>query len=97
VSGLELLRIAKEKNPFTEVIIVTGTRIARPVDEATGPVTVVSSSDQKRTAADSIGKILQSLPLQTGATINTQVNNGGDGTFTVVVTAVVKEARRLAG
>jgi len=63
-----------------EVIIVTGTRIARPMDEATGPVTVVGSADLKRTAADSIGKILQSLPLQTGATINTQVNNGGDGT-----------------
>jgi iron complex outermembrane receptor protein len=58
---------------------VTGSRIARPVDEATGPVTVVAAADLKRNPADSIGKILQSLPLQTGATRNTQVNNGGDG------------------
>ena len=63
-----------------EEVIVTGTRIARRVDETTGPVTVLNSTDLKRTAADSIGKILQTLPLQTGATRNTQVNNGGDGT-----------------
>ena len=59
---------------------MTGSRIARPLDQTTGPVTVVTTADVKRTAADSIGKILQALPLQTGATHNTQVNNGGDGT-----------------
>jgi iron complex outermembrane receptor protein len=62
-----------------EEVVVTGSRIARLVDEATGPVIVVDSTDLKRTPADSIGKILQALPLQTGATRNTQVNNGGDG------------------
>jgi outer membrane receptor protein involved in Fe transport len=51
------------------------------VEEATGPVIVVDSTDVKRTPADSIGKILQALPLQTGATRNTQVNNGGDGSI----------------
>ena len=64
--------------PLDEVI-VTGSRIARPELESAVPVTVVDSTDFKRVPADSIGKILQALPLQTGATRNSQVNNGADG------------------
>jgi iron complex outermembrane receptor protein len=71
--------LPQEASGRLEEIVVTGSRIARPVDEATGPVTVVNSTDLKRTPADSIGKVLQALPLQTGATHNTQVNNGADG------------------
>jgi len=68
-----------DATPSLEEVVVTGSRIARAVDEATGPVTLVTSPDLNRTPADSIGKILQTLPLQTGATHNTQVDNGGDG------------------
>jgi iron complex outermembrane recepter protein len=60
-------------------IIVTGSRIARPKDEATGPITVVEPADLARIPGLSIGEILQSLPLQNGATMNTNVNVAGDG------------------
>jgi iron complex outermembrane recepter protein len=62
-------------------VIVTGSRIARPMDEATGPVTVIDTVDLARLPADSIGEILQRLPLQNGATMNTNVNVAGDGSI----------------
>ena len=62
-------------------VIVTGSRIARPMDEATGPITVIDAVDLARLPADSIGEILQRLPLQNGATMNTNVNVAGDGSI----------------
>jgi len=59
-------------------VIVTGSRIARPLGEEAGPLIVVTAADIERAAADSIGKILQGLPVQTGATANTS-DNFGDG------------------
>jgi iron complex outermembrane receptor protein len=62
-------------------IIVTGSRIARPLEESTGPVTVVEPADLARIPGKSIGEILQALPLQNGATMNTNVNVAGDGSI----------------
>jgi outer membrane receptor protein involved in Fe transport len=62
-------------------VIVTGSRIPRPMDEATGPITVIDALDLARLPADSIGEILQRLPLQNGATMNTNVNVAGDGSI----------------
>jgi iron complex outermembrane receptor protein len=62
-------------------VIVTGSRIARPIEEATGPITVLGAADLARVPGDSIGEILQALPLQNGATMNTNVNVAGDGSI----------------
>lgn len=61
-----------------EEIIVTGSRIPRLEVDTTAPVTTVTRAQIQRSGRSSAGDILQTLPEQTGG-INTQVNNGGDG------------------
>ena len=60
-------------------VVVTGSRI--PVEAAGGttPVTVLEAEDIERGAPDSLGRVLQALPYNTGSPMNTNVNNGGDG------------------
>ena len=60
-----------------EEIVVTGTRLRISSIDATLPVTVLSRRDIERGGADSIGKILQTLPAITGSQLNTNVNAGG--------------------
>jgi outer membrane cobalamin receptor len=67
--------------PKLSEIIGTGSRIARPLEESNGPVTVVEPADVSRIPGKSIGEILQALPLQNGATMNTNVNVAGDGSI----------------
>ncbi len=64
--------------PGLEEVVVTGSRFARALADETGPVIVVTSADIERAATDAIGKVLQALPVQTGATTNTN-DNSGDG------------------
>ncbi len=59
-------------------VLVTGSRVTLSIEESTGPIVVVSPADIQRSTADSIGKILQALPLQNGPTSNTN-DNFGDG------------------
>jgi iron complex outermembrane recepter protein len=64
-------------------VIVTGTRLAVTQADTTAPVTVLDRRDLERGGADSIGKVVQTLPMNTGSPPNTNVNNGGDGSTRV--------------
>jgi outer membrane receptor protein involved in Fe transport len=65
-----------------EEIVVTGTRIPRLEVGKAAPVTLVSREQITSSGKASVGAVLQSLPEQAGG-INTQVNNGGDGSTRV--------------
>ncbi len=60
-------------------VIVTGTRLNVTQSDSIAPVTVLDRRDVERTGADSVGKIVRVLPMNTGSPIGTNVNNGGDG------------------
>lgn len=71
---------AKEER--TEEIVVTGTRVRRKDLNTPAPVTVINREQVTASGKVSIGDFLQSLPEQ-GNAINTQINNGGDGSTRV--------------
>ena len=60
-------------------VIVTGTRLNVTQSDSIAPVTVLDRRDVERSGADSVGKIVRVLPMNTGSPIGTNVNNGGDG------------------
>ena len=60
-------------------VVVTGSRIRSDAGETTGPVTVLTQEQLTRGGNDSLGKVLQTLPYNTGSPANTNVNGGGDG------------------
>ena len=61
-----------------EEVVVTGSRIRRKDLTTPAPVSVISRETVQASGKVSIGDFLQSLPEQ-GNSINTQVNNGGNG------------------
>jgi iron complex outermembrane receptor protein len=61
-----------------EEIVVTGTRLRIIGIESSAPVMVLSRRDIERGGADSVGKVLQTLPAITGSQLNTNVNAGGE-------------------
>jgi len=65
---------ATSSDQVLEEIIVTGTRL--PIN-ASAPVTVLTHLDIRRGGANSIGDVLQSLPMNTGSPLNTNVNGAG--------------------
>src|SRR5713101_699319 len=73
---------ATGKRAAEETIIVTGSRIRRKDLTTPAPVTVISREQVIASGKVSIGDFLQSLPEQ-GNAINTNVNNGGDGSTRV--------------
>jgi outer membrane receptor protein involved in Fe transport len=66
-----------------EEIIVTGTRIQQRLEDAPVAVVVLNRDDIDRASQDSIGKVLQQLPSNTGSPVNTNVNNGGEGSVRI--------------
>jgi outer membrane receptor protein involved in Fe transport len=74
---------AKEEEK-TEEIVVTGTRIRRKDLTTPAPVTVINREQIVASGKVSIGDFLQTLPEQ-GNAINTQYNNGGDGSTRVAL------------
>ncbi len=70
------------KQKFGEEIVVTGSRIRRKDLTTPAPVTVLSREQVQASGKVSIGDFLQGLPEQ-GNAINTNVNNGGDGSTRV--------------
>ncbi len=70
------------KNEKTEEIVVTGSRIRRKDLNTPAPVTVMSKEQYTASGKVSLGDFLQSLPEQ-GNALNTQVNNGNDGSVQV--------------
>lgn len=75
---LSLPATAQEEDPLEEVV-VTGSRIIEKPAEATSQIVAVEREDIDRSGVDSIGKILQALPANTGSPRGTNTNNGGDG------------------
>lgn len=61
-----------------EVIVMTGSTIARKQLTTAAPVAVIDKAELDAAGLVSVGDILQNLPAQSNA-INVQVNNGGDG------------------
>lgn len=66
-----------------QTVVVTGSRIRTESRETSGPVTMLSAEELGRGGNDSLGKILQTLPYNTGAPTNTSVNDPGDGSTRV--------------
>ena len=60
-------------------VVVTGSRIRSEAGATTGPVTVLTKEQLTRGGNDSLGKVLQTLPYNTGSPPNTNVNALGDG------------------
>jgi outer membrane receptor protein involved in Fe transport len=92
---------ASGKRAAEEEIVVTGSRIRRKDLTTPAPVTVISREQVIASGKVSIGDFLQSLPEQ-GNAINTNVNNGGDGSTRVSLrglgsdrTLVLLNGRRL--
>ena len=86
-----------------EKISVTGSRIKRADMEGANPVTIMTALEIEGYGVSSIGDILQSLPAA-GSAINTNNNNGGDGSTTVDIrglgsnrTLVLVNGKRWAG
>lgn len=69
---------AQDEDPL-EQVVVTGSRIIEKPAEATSHIVAVEREDIDRAGVDSIGKILQALPANTGSPRGTNTNNGGDG------------------
>jgi iron complex outermembrane receptor protein len=66
----------------TEEIVVTGTRIRRKDLTTPAPVAIINREAIQAAGKISIGDFLQALPEQ-GNALNTQVNNGNDGSVRV--------------
>jgi iron complex outermembrane receptor protein len=86
-----------------EKISVTGSRIKRADIEGANPVTIMTALEIEAFGVSSIGDILQSLPAA-GSAINTNSNNGGNGSTTVDIrglgsnrTLVLVNGKRWAG
>jgi iron complex outermembrane receptor protein len=85
-----------------ERIEVTGSRIRRADVEGANPVSVMTAIDIEKFGITSIGDVLQSIP-SAGSAINTNSNNGGNGSTTLNIrgvgsnrTLVLINGRRLA-
>ncbi len=70
------------KKDIEEEIVVTGSRIKRKDLTTPAPVTMVTREQLETSGRISIGDFLQTLPAQ-GNALNTQVNNGGDGSIQI--------------
>jgi iron complex outermembrane receptor protein len=62
-----------------DTVVVTGSRIRSEPGATTGPVTVLTKEQLVRGGNDSLGRVLQTLPYNTGSPPNTNVNALADG------------------
>ncbi len=99
--GLAVAR-ADEPGPELSEVVVTGSRIPTDVLTSFAPVIVLERADIERGNPDSVAQLLQALPANTGSALNTNVNNGGDGSARVDLrglgparTLVLLNGRRL--
>lgn len=90
-----------EEAEAKDVIVVTGTRIARPNVESASPITTVGAEDIKEFGSTKIEDLTNSLP-QVFAGQSSGVSNGADGTATIDLrglgpsrTVVLIDGRRL--
>ncbi len=73
---------AQDDTAADDVIVVTGSRIARPELSSTSPLTVVSPDDVKLQGSTRIEDVLNSLPSVAASQAST-LANGADGTASV--------------
>ena len=70
---------AQERSVYQiETVTVTGSRIKSEESLSPAPIVVLSTEEIRARGLASIGDVLQTLTVQSNA-INTQANNGGDG------------------
>ena len=69
------------ENP--DEVVVTGSRLTVASADPVVPVVALTRNDLDRGGADTVGQVLQSLPMNTGSPPNTNVNTGGDGAVRV--------------
>ena len=65
-----------------DTVVVTGSRIKRTDRETAQPVLTIQRADLEKSGFTSVGDVLQRLS-EAGPSINTQFNNGGDGSTTI--------------
>jgi iron complex outermembrane recepter protein len=80
--GPEPEQSANDAPEILEDVVVTGSRVKRADAETAQPVLVLSRADIEKSGLTSIGDVLQRI-TEAGPSINTQFNNGGNGTTTV--------------
>src|SRR5262245_8148834 len=73
-----VLARAADQSAIIDEVLVTGSHIVRPLEDATGPTAIVGQEDFERGPTESLGETLQRLPMQTGHTDNSN-NNFADG------------------
>ena len=101
-NGARASDLSPESGAGLEEVIVTGSHIPAPTLTPLAPVTVLERADVERGNPDSVARVLQALPFNTGSPLNTNVNNGGDGSARVDMrglgparTLVLLNGRRL--
>ncbi len=65
-------------NPPLGEVLVTGSRFWLDPTDAVAPVTVLDRRDIERGGANSIGDVLQALPMTTGSPLNSNANAPGE-------------------
>jgi len=65
---------APPKGEILGEVIVTGSRLQVAATAANAPVTVLTREDLERAGADSLGDVLQALPMDTGTSLNPNVD-----------------------
>ncbi|HWV93222.1 MAG TPA: TonB-dependent receptor plug domain-containing protein, partial [Vicinamibacterales bacterium] len=114
--GAAALAVASRSRPSSpddplEEVIINGSRWWLDPTQAVAPLTVLDRRDLKRGGKDSLGKVLQALPMTTGSPHNTNVNvprsaeprgvggTAGDGSVRLRIhdlpTVVLLNGRRL--
>ncbi|TMN99197.1 TonB-dependent receptor [Pseudoalteromonas sp. S558] len=95
---------AAEGAEKVERIQVTGSRISRTDMETAVPVTTYSLDDIKSTGAPTLEQFVQQLPIISGGSYGSNVNNGGNGTVSMNLrglgasrTLVLLNGRRFSG
>jgi iron complex outermembrane recepter protein len=78
-AALAPVRLSMRRLPpdSLEEVLVTGARWWLDPTQAVAPLTVLDRRDIERGGKDSLGKVLQSLPMTTGSPLNTNANAGG--------------------
>ena len=71
-----------EQTTQEEVIVVTGSTIARKMLTTPAPLSILSRETLAAAGRATVGDIIQTLPAQQNG-INAQTNNGGDGSTRV--------------
>ncbi len=68
-----------QKAQNLETIVVTGSHIRRVDLETSNPVVTIDHTAIQNSGKLTLGDLIQDLPSNAGESMNTQVNNGGDG------------------